>query len=267
MIDKNNAFKYLHLILNLERNVAAARFIEFKSEYDKLDVPEMKGSICLLCRRGLEGKHLKADEKHILCSYGGFALGITKPDITISSGQSYAACGLYNSKSVSRSIVESVHYLEQDVYGIEIAPLTELDNADLVFIVCNTRQAMRIMQGYAYYYGAPKNISFIGNQAMCGDIISKPFYNNDINLTLFCKGARKYGAFTEGEIGISMPREMFNNVAHGVFMTINPVEFPKEKVAISERLKEAGIECEFDMKDSYGERLDNYDNMVKEMRK
>lgn len=267
MIDKNNAFKYLDLILNLKRNIAAARFIEFKHEYEELDLPEVKGSVCLLCRRGLEGTHLKADENHILCTYGAFALGISNPDITISSGQSYAACGLYSGKPVARSIVESIHYLDQEVKGIEIGHLSEVDNADLVFVVCNTRQAMRIMQGYAYYYGAPKNISFIGNQAMCGDIISKPFYNNDINITLFCKGARKYGAFGEDEIGISMPREMFYNVAHGVFMTINPVEFPKEKVAIAERLKEVGIEVEFDMKDSYGENLDVYDDMVKELRK
>ena len=262
MINRLNAFKYFETILNLERKVAGARFIDFKEDYDNLDVLEQKGTMCFLGRKGLEGKHIKADAKNILCDYGAYAIGIKKPHKNIEAGYSYGICGLYNSNSVAKSIVESIHYLKQDIYGIEIGSLCDVPKADLVFIVCNTRQAMRIFQGYAYYYGAPKNVSFIGNQAMCGDMLAKPFYYNDINMSLFCEGARKYGGFSDGELGISMPLEMFYNVAYGVFMTINPVEHIREKNEITNRLKEIGVDYNFDMTASYGKMLDEYDEKL-----
>ncbi len=56
MINKLNAFKYFETILNLERKVAGARFIEFKEDYDNLDALEQKGTMCFLGRKGLEGK-------------------------------------------------------------------------------------------------------------------------------------------------------------------------------------------------------------------
>lgn len=259
MINKINAFKYLKAILDLDRNVAGARFIEFKEDYDKLDILEQKGTMCILGRKGLEGNHIKANANNIVCDYGAYAVGIKKPHENIVAGNSYAVCGLYNSKSIASKVVESIHYFNHEIYGIEIGPLSEVDNADLAFIVCNTKQAMRIFQGYTYYYGPAKHISFMGNQAMCGDMLSKPFYHNDINVSLFCKGARKYGGFGDGELGISMPLEMFYNVAYGVFMTVDPVENPREKAEISKRLEAMGIEYNFDMSASYGKMLDEYD--------
>lgn len=263
MIDKNNDLVYFTKILNLTRNVVGVRFIEFQEDYEELEVPEQKGTTCLLGRMGFEGKHIKADATHITCDYGAAAIGVKKAHPTIVAGQSYAGCGLYNSKSVAREIVENMHFLKHEIYGMEIGKFEEINNPDLALVVCNTLQAMRIFQGYAYTYGTPKHVSFVGNQAMCGDMLSKPFFNNDINLSLFCEGARKYGGYGEGEVGISMPAEMFHTVAYGVYMTVDPVANVREKEAIEKRLKEVGVAEHFDPYESYGKRLDEFDARVK----
>lgn len=263
MIDRSNDLTYLTRILNLERNVVGVRFIEFKEEYDALNVPEQKGTTCILGRKGFEGVHIKADANHITCDYGAGAIGVKKAHPMIEAGQSYAGCGLYNSKSVARAVVEDMHFLNHKVYGVEIAKFDEINKPDLALIVCNTLQAMRIFQGYAYTYGTPKHVSFVGNQAMCSDMLAKPFYNNDINLSLFCEGARKYGGYGEGEVGISMPAEMFHTVAYGVYMTVDPVSNAREKAAIEKRLEEANVIEHFDPLESYGKRLDEFDARFK----
>ncbi|MDO5707870.1 MAG: DUF169 domain-containing protein [Andreesenia angusta] len=258
MINKENAYKYLKELLNLDRSISGARFIETEEEYENLAIPEQKGTVCFIGRRALEGYHIKSNANSIVCDYGAYAIGAKKPDKSILNGESYALCGLYSNKNIAKSVVDSMHYSEKEIYGIEIGPFSKVSNADIVYIVCDTKQAMRVFQGYTYYYGPAKNIGFIGNQAMCGDILSKPLYNKDINISLFCKGARKYGAFGDGELAISMPIEIFYNTAYGVFMTVDPVENPKDKVKLSKRLEVSGIKYEFDMQASYGKVLDEY---------
>lgn len=265
MINQENAVLYMTALVGLTRRIGGVKFIECQDDYDALDVPEQKGTTCYLGRKALDGYHIKADEAHVACAYGAYAVGIQKAPPHIVAGQSYAACGLYRSKGVARSIVGDIHFLDQEIYGLELGPLEEIGDADIAFLACNTRQAMRIFQGYAYGFGAPKNINFFGNQAMCGDLLAKPFYHHDINLSLFCEGARKYGGYTDGEVGISMPGDMFYDVACGVYETVDAVENVREKKAIAQRLSAAGLSYEFDTKPSYGSVLDAYDERMKKL--
>ncbi len=259
MINRSNDYKYLECLLDLEHRVCAARYIESEEEYKNLAVKEFKGTMCVLARQGLDGNHIKADSQHITCDYGAYASGIKKPSQSIKAGQSYANCGLYSGKAVARSIVESMHYLEQDVYGIEFAPLEKIENPDLVLIVCNPKQAMMIFQGYAYTFGEPKNLSFFGNQATCADLLSKPFYNNDINMSLMCEGTRKYGRYRDDELGISMPADLFHYVAQGVYKVLPSVANLREKRELVKRLQEKNLIYNIEQK-AYGDMLKKYDS-------
>ena len=40
MIERSNELLYFKNILNLQRNVVGVRFIEFKEDYEALDLPE-----------------------------------------------------------------------------------------------------------------------------------------------------------------------------------------------------------------------------------
>lgn len=263
----NKSGKLIQGILNLEQNVIGVRFIEFKADYDKLECEERRSTICGLTRMALNGTHLKAHGGRIRCEYGAYALGILEPGESMKAAQSYAVCGLYDSKSLARQVQESMRYIPQRVYGVEMAPLDEMEKADLVVLVGNTLQAMRVFQGYAYHYGNPEHLSFFGNQAACGDLISKPFMNHDINLSLFCAGARTWGRFKENQVGISMPGSMFSQVAHGVEMTIDAVNNEKEKAEIIDRVKPLGVTLEINQRPSYGDLLDQYDKYALEQEK
>ena len=261
MFTKENAVKYVECLLNLKHHIAGARFINTKEEYDALSVPEYKGTMCMIGRKGVDGDHVKADATNVVCDYGAYAVGIKTPHQSIRFGRSYADCGLYNGKTVAREIVESMHFLDQEIHGIETGAVSDIENPDLVYIMCDPRQAMIIFQGYAYKYGNPEHLSFFGNQATCADLLSKPFYNNDINLSLFCEGTRKYGHYTPDELGVSMPYAMFEDVCYGVYKVIDPVLNFKEKKEASERLAEHGLTYDFS-NFSYGDALIAHDSKL-----
>lgn len=258
--------------LGLGRNIVGIKFIDFKEDFDELKYEEKnkKGPLCYLVRSAMDGSIFKATKNEVSCDYARYSLGLEKPDTTISEGRSYCYCGLYESNAIAKNIVQSMKYPEHQIYGVAIGPLEKMDDADIVIIVDFAETIMRIMQGYGYKYGNPENLSFFGNQAMCADLTSKPYANNDINISMLCKGTRDCGRFDKGELGVSMPISMFDSVVEGVIETLNVVIYKDEKEQVLKRVNtkdekdELGITITYG--DTYGKRLTKYDNQTKERR-
>ena len=260
-IRPDNADKILTAVLGLERSVVGIRRLD-REQYEALDATVTRGPVCYLIRRGCEGIHLKSDRDNIACSYGRYAAGVEKTHPRIDNAEGYAKCGLYSSGEIAKEILASFRYITPDKWGLEAGPLGTVNEPDVVIIICDTLQAMRVFQGYAYHYGSPGNLSAIGNQAGCADLISRPYSTNDINISFFCRGARDYGGFTSGEIGISIPKSKYLKVTDGIFRTVDPVCNIKEKLEIEERLRLAGYDHEFDLSASYGHALTELDNEI-----
>lgn len=151
--------------------------------------------------------------------------------------------------------------------GVEMGPLQDMESADVVIIVTEAVNIMRILQGYAYKFGYPKHLRTIGNQAACSDLTAKPYFNNDLNISLMCEGARKYMKCSSGEMGVSMPINQFDDVVEGIVMTVNPVANKKEKDELLSRLhseEELGIVIDKDT--DYGKCLKEYDDFVQRIK-
>lgn len=264
---KNKSVKKLEIALEIEKEVVGIKFIDYKKQFEKIDLspPQKKGPFCYLVRHAMDGNFFKANANTITCDYSKYALGIAKPNQGIKAGRSYAYCGLYESNAIAKNIVDSMQYNEQEIYGVIIGPLKLMEDADVVIIAGYSETIMRVVQGYAYKYGNPKNLSCFGNQAMCADLVSKPYANNDINISLMCRGARANGRFDKGEIAVGLPISMFDHLADGIVKTINPVSNPKEKDAILDRAENAlELIGTIDKSYNYGQGLYAYDDIVKD---
>lgn len=264
---KNDSVKKVEFALGLEKEVVGVKYIDYKKQFDKLglNTPEKKGPFCYLVRQAMDGNLIKINSSNITCDYSKYALGIDNPDEAIRAGRSYYHAGLYESNPIAKEIVESMKYSDMNIYGAVVGPLRLMDDADVVIIAGYGETIMRLMQGYAYKFGNPKNLSFFGNQAMCADLVSKPYSNNDINISLMCRGARANGRFDRGEIAVGLPINMFDSLADGIVQTINPVSNPKEKEAILERAKDdLHLIGEIDKSYRYGIGLIEYDEIIKD---
>lgn len=264
---KNENVKKATIALNLQKNIIGVKFIDFKKDFDNLNLPAplKNGPICFLAREAMDGKVFKVVEKNITCNYSKYALGLSRPDNRILEGRSYQYCGLYETNSIAKQIVASMKYISNELYGIAMGPLELLDDADVVIIADYAETIMRIMQGYAYKFGNPKNLSFFGNQAMCADLISKPYSNNDINISLMCKGTRTNGRFEKGELGVAFPIGMFDSIVDGIVKIINPILNSNDKKRILSELDNIDdLGIEIDMNYNYVLKLKEYGGRIKE---
>lgn len=269
---KNTNVWKITTALGLRHRIAGVRFLDFQEDYDNCKAPlaSRKGPYCYQVRQALDGEHFKVDKNLVTCDYARAATGLEKPDISMREGRSFDYCGLAETKAIGKSIADAMKYIEQDIYGIELGPLEEMEHADLVIMVDYAQTVMRIFQGYTYKYGAPKNLSFYSNQAMCSDMTSKVFHTNDINMSLGCNGTRRYAKLDDGEVAVSLPINMFDTLADGVIETLNAVQSVPEKKRIMETLEQSeenSLGIEIDMHYNYGKGLLEYDNHVLELRK
>ena len=77
-------------------------------------------------------------------------------------------------------------------YGVEIAPLSDYVSydSDVVIMITNPYNAMRITERYAYHNGPIKNVQFNGMQVLCEECTTRPFENNEVNISMLCSGTR-----------------------------------------------------------------------------
>lgn len=266
---KNKNVDKVRVLLNLSKRIIGVKFVDFKEDFELLDIPisEKKGSMCFHTREAMNGNLFKIIGSNVACDYGKYAVGLAKPDSTILEGRSLEYCGLSESNAIGKNTISSMKYIDHSLYGLILGPLDQMIAADIVVIVDYAETIMRVMQGYAYKFGNPENLSCFGNQAACADLISKPYSNNDINISLLCKGARLYGKFEKGELGVAMPINIFDSVAEGIAKTFSPVANVLEKKRVLKELDEDNdFRKDIDMSYSYGIGLKEYDNYVDSIR-
>lgn len=261
-MDRTEAARYLTGILDLRHHIAAVRFLEFPEDYDRVAEFELKGTISALARKAVDGFHFKVDAERITDSYGQYALGIRKPDITVTSGHSFYQGGLYADRATAREAAESLDYIPQEITGLEFGDIRDVQDPDVIFLICEPEQAMRIIQGYAYHHGEPERLGLIGNQGISAELIARPYMRNDISLSLLCGLSRQQGQFAESELGIGMPADLFLSVADGVIRTTNAVLNDYQKQKMLDRFKKDQIdlpELEITFKSDSVRRMDEYD--------
>ena len=205
-------------ILHLERHIVGIRFLVYKKDFEN-STAKATGSKTRLCgfvNKANRGEKNKVVLENFTCTGGPNQTGMSKAPEEHISGQGMKYCGLYSDLSIGREICDSFNRIPQKIYGLEIGPLSQMEDADVVIIIGMAEQIMKIMEGYAYHYGVPKPLITAGNGAMCSDLTAKPFMRNDINLSVMCCGARTSTVSHPGELGVGMPSHMFREVADGV---------------------------------------------------
>lgn len=187
--------------LELKREIVGIRFLVYEQDYDACSAEQagIKTRLCGFVNRATHGKRTKVVSENFTCSSGPELTGMREESERMHSGQLMSHCGLYSDLGIAREVCKNTMPIPQKIYGLEIGPLAEMEEADVVIIIGMAEQIMHIVEGYTYHYGVPR-----------------PFMRNDLNLSLMCCGARTSTASDFGELGVGMPAHMFRYVADGV---------------------------------------------------
>lgn len=248
----NTETNRLHKALLLRREIIGVRFLYFRYEYEKLDIPEYghKTSYCMMVRAAMDGKHFRACPDNFGCRCSAEALGVVDEMPCVTSGERYYSIKLHETRAIAAAVTAQVARIPQRIYGIEIGPLQTMKQADLVLLMATPYQLMRLVEGYCYKFGPLTHIQAVGDQGTCADITAAPFVNNDMNYSVLCAGTRKMARWDDDEMGVGMPINQFPGVVDGVLHTLNYIEYPNRKQKIRDVLDspdELGVDIRDDL--------------------
>ena len=195
--------------LSLKKSPVAIKFI-LREE----DIPEGIEKIdenirhFEMVQKAAQGQTFYATAQEQLCKGGSSALGLQEAPEKIKTGEFYQSLGRFSSIGSAKRTMESIPKIEPMMKAIIYAPLESIKfNPDVVVIICNPAQAMRLAQAMIYTRGGRVEASFSGIQSVCADAVAGPFINNTANFTIGCSGSRQYADIKEDEVIVGMNGE------------------------------------------------------------
>lgn len=208
---ENNVYfaKNLKKELDLKDSPVAIKFI-----LKKEDIPEniikidTKLRHCEMVKKASEGEIFYATSDEHLCKGGSAALGLEELPEKIKSGEFYYELGRFKSIGSSKRTLDKVPKIDLNSYAIIYSPLELADlQPDVIVIITNPNQAMKLSQAIIYTLGGRVEADFSGIQSVCADAIAGPFINKRPNITLGCTGSRKFAKINDEELIIGLNGE------------------------------------------------------------
>ena len=206
---------------------------------------------CVMVKLAMTGKALKAKLENFGCLSSARALGIIEPDEMFSPRAGIiieSAC--IRTWPPPRISDKNMTMCQHKAHGVMIKPVEEFqENPDVVLMVVNPYNAMRIIQSYTHVFGYKTSFQMAGNQAICSEATAYPFENNTINVSMLCSGTRYMAGWSDTEMAIGFVFNKFQDIVKGLWTTVNPIEPNVKKKEIEVRIKENNItdlEIEYD---------------------
>lgn len=252
MLNNTAAVKKAYALLQLERGLVGIKFIYDKEMFETFDATEPLKPMyyCQAVHAASTGHKIKLTKETSGCGGSSRALGFTAPQPEYYDGTSSMNLGLYCNKPVAKSVALQLDIMNQPLYGIVVMPLECFQDApDTVMMFTNTREAMRVMQGYTAAYGLHDRICMSGNQAICVECTTYPYINQCLNVSMLCAGTRFRANWKDTEVAIGLPYEKFEGLVDGLQYTVNAIERNCRKQQIENQLRKDDL---FDMDIRYG---------------
>lgn len=231
--------------LDLDRKPVGIKFFFDKEQFRNFKVPQRdrKVTYCNSVQLASRGKAMKLTKENQGCPNGAMALKMKEIPGPMANGKARFNKNIYHSVEISKSISDEMLFLDKEPAGIAVMPLENYEeDPDVVVVVSNPYNVMRLIQGHGYFNGYTANLRTVGLQAVCQDLTTYPYNTQDINITLLCPGTRLVANWKYHEIGIGIPFSKWYEIVEGVKETTNPFERNNKKEGIEKRLKERGLD-------------------------
>lgn len=216
----------LSAAIHLSRDAVGIKFFFTQEEYDAYDAkePSVAMPYCGMVKLATAGRPFKSRLQHHNCDGATTALGLEPSTQRIEDGEEYFSYQLYASVAAARrhrASIRSLHRQEAATYGILTCPLSQCRvRPDVVILLVNPYQAMRIVQGYEYETGIKPEIDLGAMQGMCSEVTASPYLSGQLNVSVLCPSTRMLCKWSESDMAVGIPFEQFSRIVRGVIATI-----------------------------------------------
>ena len=198
-----------------------------------------KNYYCHMVKKASEGKTRKADLSNFACETSGKLLGLDDFYEEQEGIDGWYDSGLYLNRENAKLEHESVLHIEEYSAGVAVGPLKHLPHEpDVVILVCNPYQAMRIMQGYTYHFGFKSDIKMSGMCGVCFESTALPIINQELTVSLLCSGTRFVCKWPDDAMMVAFPYGMARKILDGIINTAQVCESNHKKNGIKQVLQQ-----------------------------
>lgn len=204
----------LKTILGLKGSPVAVKLVKAKEEIPA-GVPEMSGKLrhCEMIQKARGGDVFYATKDHHACAGGAGALGVEETPEKIRSGEFYFGLGRFQTIGAAKRTMNAVPKTNQNFIATMYAPLEKASfTPDVVVVLGNPRQMLRLAQANIYHKGGRNTIDFSGIQSLCADAVAKPYITGELNASFGCDGSRKYAKVADDELVVGIPVEKLDDI-------------------------------------------------------
>lgn len=214
-------------VIGLTREPVGITLLFTKEDYDQYPVEETKfaTTYCVMVKRAaVDGKGIKCRLEHHRCDGATTAFALEPSTEQIESGKEYFSYKLYSSVAVARRMregIKSLHRMPVTTYGLAIVPLKDCQvTPDVIILMTNALQSMRLVQGYEYFTGKKPVIDMGAMQGMCSELTVSPYLTGEMNVSVLCPSTRMLCKWDENDMAVGIPFELFETITRGVEATI-----------------------------------------------
>jgi len=197
----------LKTLLSLKGSPVAVKLVNEKNEIPA-GVPELKDKIrhCEMVQKARNGDVFYATKEQHACAGGAGALGVAETPEKIKTGEFYFGLGRFKTLQSAKKTMESVPCTGKHFVASMYAPLEKAAfKPDVVVVIGNPKQLLKIAQSNIYHEGGRNNASFSGIQSLCADAVAAPYNTGELNATFGCDGSRKYAKIADEELIVGIP--------------------------------------------------------------
>ena len=222
----NTCIDTLREEIGITREPVGITLLFTKEDYDNYPIAETQHAMpyCVMVKHAaVDGKGIKSRLEHHRCDGATTALALEHSTEHIECGKEYFSYKLYSSVMVARRMRESIkslHRMPVSTYGVAIVPLKDcVQTPDVIIMMTNALQSMRLVQGYEYYTGKKPVVDMGAMQAMCSELTVSPYLTGEMNVSVMCPSTRMLCKWTENDMAVAVPFELFEMVTKGVEAT------------------------------------------------
>ena len=229
----------LNSYLLLEHHPVGVKLYDDPDAFQAVDARQKnhKSYYCQMIKMASTGKVRKGDLTNFACETSAKVLGLEEFYEEESGIDGWLDSGLYADRATATAEHAAVRPVEQPMAGLVVGPLAQLpEEPDVVILVCNPYQVMRLVQGYTYHYGFKNDFKFSGMCGVCFESTALPMTKKEFSVSLLCSGTRFICKWPDDLMMASFPYEMAEKILDGIINTAQACEPNAKKDHIKHRL-------------------------------
>jgi uncharacterized protein (DUF169 family) len=232
--------------LRLDRQPVGVKLLRTRAEVDAWDVADARASTyyCAAVKQACGGRAVKLGRDQFTCESSRQILGLEALPHEPHYSASYSECGLHRDKQVSDAVMGDIAVVPRTVLGIVVQPVALFtgQGPDVVIVMGNAYQSMRLVQGFTFHHGELPALRSIGQHGICSESTAEPLLSGTLNVSLLCSGTRFFAKWADDEVATSLPGSLFAQTVDGVLQTINPCEPDNRKRVIAQNPPDTQID-------------------------